>query len=363
MRRIIKILIILITLIFILLINCVNIKKEGLYAIFYTNKGKFICELYYKQTPITVGNFVGLAEGTRELTDSATGQKYKKRFYDGLIFHKVIKDVLIQGGCPNGDGTGSPGKDYWFVDEFDSSLRHDSAGILSMANTGAPNTNASQFFITLSPQPEFDNRHTVFGKVIYGLDVVKSIGDVKVDKNYKPYQDVYIKKIKILRIGEEAKQFDAEKAFAKNNEVYQKMLKEKEEKMKEFLRNQLKVDPDKIIETQIGLKYYIKRKGYGPKPKIGDYVITHYTGYLEDGTKFDSSYERNEPFKFQIGVGRVIAGWDEAVIDMAVGEKRVIILPYYLGYGERGVYNNKGYSIIPPKATLIFEIELLNISK
>lgn len=335
--------------------GCSTINKDGIYAVFYTNQGNFTCELFYKKTPITVANFVGLAEGTRELTDQTTGQKYKKRFYDGLIFHRVIKDFIIQGGCPNGDGTGSPGKDYWFVDEFDPELKHDSEGILSMANSG-PNTNGSQFFITLSAQSHLDNKHTVFGKVISGMDVVKKIGEVKTDKNDKPYNEVYIKKIKIIRIGQEAKEFDAEKEFAKKDEAYKKILKEKEEKMRDFLKNQLNVDPDKFTETQIGLKYFIKKKGYGPKPKVGSFVTTHYAGYFQEGTKFDSSYERNEPFKFQVGVGKVIAGWDEAVIDMSVGEKRVIILPYYLGYGERG------YSIIPPKATLIFEIELLKVT-
>ncbi|MBN2546007.1 MAG: peptidylprolyl isomerase [Spirochaetes bacterium] len=341
---------------FFITFGCNSVKDDGLYAVFNTNKGKFICKLYYDKTPVTVGNFVGLVEGTRELTDPSSGQKFKKPFYNGLIFHRVIKDFMIQGGCPNGNGTGRPGKDYWFVDEFDPALKHDSQGVLSMANSG-PNSNGSQFFITLAPQPHLDNKHTVFGKVVSGLDVVNKIGSVKTDKEDKPYDEVFIKTIKILRIGDAAKSFDAEAAFAKNQEVYDKMIKEQEEKMKVFLESQLKVPLDKIVETDIGLKYYIKRKGSGPKPVIGDFITAHYTGYLQDGKKFDSSHERNEPFKFQVGVGRVIAGWDEALINMQIGEKRVIILPYYLAYGERG------HSIIPPKATLIFEVELLKISK
>ncbi len=342
--------------VFFMTIGCNGVKEDGLYAVINTNKGTFICKLFYDKTPVTVGNFVGLAEGTRELTDTATGQKNKKPFYNGMIFHRIIKDFMIQGGDPNGDGTGRPGKDYWFVDEFDPSLKHDSAGILSMANSG-PNSNGSQFFITLAPQPHLDGKHTVFGKVISGEDVVFKIGAVKTDKEDKPYDEVFIKNIKILRLGDKAKAFDAEAAFAKNQEVYDKMMKELEEKMKVFLEKELKVPLDKLVETESRLKYYIKRKGAGPKPVIGDTVTINYAGYLQDGTKFDSSYERNEQYKFPVGVGRAMAGWDEAFINMQAGEKRVVILPYYLAFGE------SGYKTIPPKATLIFELELLKISK
>src|SRR4030042_5157214 len=146
--------------VFFMTFGCNSVKEDGLYAVFNTNKGKIICKLFYDKTPITVGNFAGLAEGTRELTDPGTGQKYKKPFYNGLIFHRIIKDFMIQGGCPNGDGTGGPG--YTFEDELN---QHKVVrGALAMANAG-PNTNGSQFFIVTIPAAEWlDGRHTVFGR-------------------------------------------------------------------------------------------------------------------------------------------------------------------------------------------------------
>lgn len=342
----------------VILMGCVNyssMKEDGIYAVINTNMGKFICMLYYDKTPITVGNFIGLSEGTKEFIDPKTNEKIKRPFYDGLIFHRIIKDKIIQGGCPLGAGNGSPG--YKFVDEFNANLKFDSEGLLSMANNGIPNTNGSQFFLTLEPLPFLDGKYTIFGKVINGIDILKKISNVKVNDDNKPYEDIYIKNIKIVRKGEKAKEFDPEAAFMLNNEVLRKYQEERDIKLKDFLKT-IGVDEEKIVTTKIGLRYFVRKNGYGKIPETGDLIKANYTGFLEDGTIFDSSYERKEPIEITIGVGKVISGWDEAFLTMKEGEKRVLIIPDYLGYGE---YGNP--PVIPPKATLIFEVELLSVKK
>ncbi len=174
-----------------------NLKEgEKLYATFVTSMGNMVAELYWEKAPKTVANFVGLAEGTKEWTDTKTGQKVTKPLYNGTIFHRVIPDFMIQGGDPLGNGTGGPG--YQFGDEFDPSLRHDSAGILSMANAG-PGTNGSQFFITEGPTPHLNNRHSVFGKIVEHVDLVSKIARVKRDYSDKPEKPVVIEKILIGR--------------------------------------------------------------------------------------------------------------------------------------------------------------------
>ncbi len=179
-----------------------QIEKEygaGTYAVFDTTKGMILCRLFPEKAPETVKNFIGLAEGTKEWTDPKTGTKVKKRFYDGLIFHRVIPDFMIQAGCPLGKGTGGPG--YKFKDEFDPSLKFDRPGLLAMANAG-PNTNGSQFFITEVPTSWLNNKHTIFGEVLKGMDVVKAIARVPVEskRTNKPREDVVMKKVEIIRV-------------------------------------------------------------------------------------------------------------------------------------------------------------------
>jgi peptidyl-prolyl cis-trans isomerase A (cyclophilin A) len=171
--------------------------QAGTYARFSTTEGEFVVRLFEEAAPRTVENFVGLAEGTKSFTDPSTGKPVTRPFYDGLTFHRVIDDFMIQGGCPLGTGTGGPG--YKFADEFSPTARHNRAGILSMANAG-PNTNGSQFFITLGPTPHLDNRHSVFGEVVEGLDIVQKIGRTPTGRNDRPVKDVVIEKVTIERI-------------------------------------------------------------------------------------------------------------------------------------------------------------------
>jgi len=315
--------------------------SDGLYAKIHTDKGEILLKLHYKYTPLTVINFVGLAGGTLSLGGS--NKPIGTPFYDGLKFHRVIKGFMIQGGCPLGTGTGGPG--YTFPDEIHPSLKHDSAGVLSMANSG-PGTNGSQFFITHGPTPHLDGKHTVFGKVVEGQDIVDAVE-----------QSDVIKKIEIIRVGKEAEEFKT------NQEAFDNalaMLKVKEEKEAQDRLAKIK----KVIaerwpdarKTPSGLRYIIKKEGTGEPPLAGNTVVVHYTGrLLETNRQFDSSHDRGEPIRFQVGTGRVIAGWDEALLTMKKEEKRMLIIPPELAYGSRGAAN-----VIPPDAWLLFEVELIN---
>ena len=325
--------------------------KPGLYVEFKTNTGNFLCELYYKEVPLMVANIVGLAEGTREFTDQKSGKPAKRPFYNGLIFHRIIDGFMIQGGDPTGTGRGGPG--YRLVDQISRTLKHDSEGILSMANAG-PDTNGSQFFITLGPTPHLNGKHAVFGKVVEGIDVVKKIGKVKTGQADRPIEDVIMKEVNIIRIGDEAKTFDAEKEFAKQNDAIKNREAAEQKEKDEFLK-QLGIETGKIQTTKSGLQYFVRNNGNGGTPSKGQTIIAHYAGYLTNGQKFDSSFDRKEPFSTAIGVGRVIPGWDEAFLEMKKGEKRILIIPYHLAYGEQGYPG-----VIPPKATLIFDVELLD---
>lgn len=315
--------------------------KDGLYAKIATQKGEILLKLYYDKTPLTVINFAGLAEGSLHL--GGFEKPTEKPFYDGLTFHRVIDNFMIQGGCPLGTGTGGPG--YTFPDEFDPSLKHNRPGILSMANAG-PGTNGSQFFITHVPTPHLDGKHTVFGRVIEGQDVVNAIaqGDV-------------IEKIEIIRAGKDAEKFKInqaafDKAMAEIEDAKSGALKKEKEKIKKLIKDKW----PEAHKTRSGLYYQIEAEGSGPTPKQGDVISAHYTGrLLSNNKKFDSSYDRKEPIQFPVGQGRVIRGWDEALIAMKKGEKRTLIIPPNLAYGEQGAGG-----VIPPNAWLVFDVELVD---
>jgi FKBP-type peptidyl-prolyl cis-trans isomerase len=308
--------------------------QDGLYAKFNTNKGDILVALEYKKVPGTVGNFVALAEGNMENSAKAQGTPY----YDGLKFHRVIPDFMIQGGCPQGTGTGNPG--YKFDDEFHPDLKHSGPGVLSMANAG-PGTNGSQFFITHVETPWLDNMHTVFGKVIEGQDIVDAIA-----------QGDEITTLEIVRVGAEAEAFNAIEAFRTFEGAREKRVKEE----RDAKRAELDALAVGFEETESGLRYQILQKGTGAKAEKGQTVSVHYKGQLPDGTVFDSSYKRKQPLEFPIGVGQVIAGWDEGIQLLNVGDKARLVIPSDLGYGSRGAGG-----VIPPDATLIFDVELMDV--
>jgi FKBP-type peptidyl-prolyl cis-trans isomerase len=308
--------------------------QDGLYAKIKTSKGNILLNLEYEKTPGTVGNFVALAEGNLENSAKPQGKPY----YDGLTFHRVIPDFMIQGGCPQGTGTGNPG--YKFDDEIHTDLKHDAPGKLSMANAG-PGTNGSQFFITHVATPWLDGKHTVFGSVVEGQDVVDAIkqGDT-------------MDKVEIIRQGASAEQFNAIEAFRTFEGAREKRIAAEREKAKAEL--------DKLAkgfdETASGLRYKILQKGDGKKAEKGQMVSVHYKGQLADGTVFDSSYKRNQPLDFQVGVGPVIPGWDEGICLLQVGDKASLVIPSDLAYGSAGASG-----VIPPNATLVFDVELMGV--
>ena len=353
--------------------------NEGIFAEIETNKGKIVVQLEYKKTPITVANFISLAEGN----NTQVVEKFKgKKFYNGLKFHRVIKDFMIQGGDPDGNGSGGPG--YAFKDEF-TDLKHDKGGILSMANSG-PKTNGSQFFITHKETPWLDGKHTIFGSVTSGMDVVNMI-----------QQDDVIMAMTIIRKGADAKAFDAAKTFSDyfagkaDDDAKQAAIDAEKRKMQLEVENQkkkeyaekfgtimstkssvLKKMKETSPQTASGLKYMITQKGNGVKPAEGTTVYINYAGYLEDGTLFDScvesvtrefgKYDENRakangyaPMTAQVGKYQFIPGFIEGLNLMTVGEKATLFIPSNLGYGERGAGG-----VIPPNANIIFEIELLD---
>ena len=306
---------------------------NGLFATLSTSKGEIKIELEFEKTPGTVGNFVGLSLGLINNSIKPLGEAY----YNGLKFHRVINDFMIQAGCPFGTGTGDPG--YKFDDEFHSELKHDRPGVISMANAG-PSTNGSQFFITHVETPWLDNKHTVFGNVIDGMDVVNSIS-----------QNDEIISVKINAVGDKAKAFDAAKAFEDFN-------KSKADRIKKEKENELKMLKDLskgFSKTSSGLLYKFEKENNSHKPSNGNKVKVHYKGMLLDGTVFDSSFKRNQPIEFTLGVGQVIKGWDEGISLLGIGDKASFIIPSDLAYGAAGAGG-----VIPPDATLVFEVELIS---
>jgi len=347
------------------------VKEEGIFATINTNKGAIVLQLEFQKTPVTVANFISLAQGKNEFV---TDSKLKgKPFFDGLKFHRVIQDFMIQGGDPQGTGAGGTG--YSFKDEFVPELKFDKGGILAMANSG-PKTNASQFFITHKDTPWLNGKHTIFGHVVQGMDVVNSI-----------VQDDVIKNITITQKGSLAKKFNAEKVFANyfNNkaeeerkEAEAKAAAEKIQKEKITALNTEKVNyfnsqKASATTTPSGLMYKITQKGTGAKPAAGTTVFFHYSGFFEDGNLFDSSreevaktyYKYNEmramqggynPFPFEIGKkDGMIPGFLEAINLLSFGDKMIAFIPAKLAYGESGAGG-----VIPPNATLIFELEIFD---
>ena len=308
--------------------------QDSIQAILETSKGNIIIELEFEKTPMTVANFVGLAEGNIKNDAKNIGEP----FFDGIKFHRVINDFMIQGGDPTGTGRGGPG--YKFPDEIHPDLKHSKAGILSMANSG-PGTNGSQFFITHKATPWLDGKHTVFGHVISGQDVVDKIE-----------QNDLIKHVTIKKIGPNATNFIASSVFQK----YQDLEKQKAKEKAAELEKQLSEHTKNAVKTSSGLQYIILTSSDGKKPQNGQKVSVNYSGFLLDGTMFDSSYKRNKPFEFVLGQGRVIKGWDEGVALLNEGSKAKFIIPPNLAYGSRGAGG-----LIPPNSTLIFEVELIEI--
>ncbi len=326
--------------------------ENGMYANITTDKGVIVLKLEDIKTPMTVANFVGLAEGKFVFQDSI---KFSKPYYDGLKFHRVIPDFMIQGGDPDGNGSGGPG--YKFYDETRQDLTHATAGILSMANAG-PATNGSQFFITHKATPWLDGKHTVFGHVIKGQDVVDAVA-----------QEDIIKSIKIQRVGKDAKKFNATKVF---NEHYKHIAEEYKKEAAEMVRLSALSQEDYAKEmfekvhakypnvqtTPTGLLYIIENEGDKQRVNMEDELTIHYRGtFRKDGKQFDSSYDRKTPMEFKYLVNRMIPGFEEGLKLIGVGGKIKIIIPYYNAYGAQG-----RPGAIPPFADLVFDLEILNLS-
>ena len=308
--------------------------ENGIYAKFNTSKGAVIVKLEHEKAPGTVGNFVALAEGNLENKVKPQGQP----FYNGLKFHRVIPDFMIQGGCPQGTGTGGPG--YKFDDEFHPDLKHDKPGILAMANSG-PGTNGSQFYITHVPTSWLDNKHTVFGHVVEGQDIVDAVS-----------QGDDLESIEILRVGEEAQNWNAVEAFR----TFEGSRAKREKKLMEASEAKMEELAAGFEKTESGLRYQYIVRGSGKQAEAGKTVAVHYKGTLDNGKEFDNSYSRKKPIEFQLGRGNVIEGWDEGIALLKEGDKARFVIPSHLAYGSAGAGG-----VIPPNAVLIFDVELVSV--
>lgn len=343
--------------------------KDGVYAEFVTNKGTFVAKLYHEATPLTAANFVSLAEGSNSLVDSTFRGK---KFFNGLTFHRIIKDFMIQGGDPNGDGSGNPG--YRFPDEFVDSLKHSKKGVLSMANSG-PETNGSQFFITLKETPWLDGKHTVFGEIVIGQEIVDSIGVVETTKpGDKPVSPVIMEQVNIIKKGN-----PKVASFTDEMEKVEKLKKEKEERMTEIASKQAIAMNDLMKDAKelpSGLKVYWNHKGKGVQPSEGSKVLMNYAGYFKNGRLFDSNLlEIAEKFEVvnekRKAAGqyiptptdyskdaRLIPGFKEGLLLMSIGDKITMYVPSHLAYGERGYP-----PLIEPNSDLYFELELVGLAE
>lgn len=346
--------------------------EDGLYAEFITSKGVMVAKLEQERAPISVANFISLAEGNNTMVS----EKYKKKkFYNGVIFHRVMNKFMIQTGDPQGTGQGNPG--YKFNGEFHPDLKHDKPGILSMANSG-PNSNGSQFFITEIPKPHLDNKYNVFGTLVIGLNIQDSISNVKTDNRDKPLEDVIIEELNILRKGKTAKQFDAPSVFENHFAEVERIEKEKKAKAAAILKatlDKFEMQSANAISLDSGLKYYISEKGNGEDLKETSKVLTHYAVYFENGKLLETSKleiaekldavnekrkaaNRYEPLEADIGPDAgMIAGFKEGLQQLQVGDKATLFIPYHLAYGEAGTRG------IPGKSNVIFEVEILELLK
>ena len=346
--------------------------EDGIYAEFVTTKGIMVAKLAFDKTPITVANFVSLAEGTNTLVEAP----YKdKKYYNGLIFHRVIDKFMIQGGDPLGNGSGNPG--YKFNNEFHPDLKHDKPGILSMANSG-PNTNGSQFFITEVPKPFLDNSYNVFGELVLGLEIQDSISNVQTDAGDKPIEDVVIQELNIIRKGKAAKAFNAPEIFSNHFSEIDRLEKEKAEKAKAIIESNIakfKNQKENVTTLPSGLQYIVTEKGTGEKLPETAKILTHYALFFENGKLLETSKleiaeaqnvvnearkaaNQYQPIPATIGPdARMITGFKEGLQQLSVGDKATLFIPYHLAYGESG---NRD---IPPKTNLIFEVEIIELVK
>lgn len=347
--------------------------KDGLYADIQTNKGNMVVELFYKQTPVTVANFVSLAEGTNTLVPDSLK---KKPYYDGVIFHRVIPQFMIQGGDRTGTGMGAPG--YKFGDEIVDTLRFSKKGQLAMANAG-PSTNGSQFFITQVATEWLTGRHTIFGQVVEGESVIDTIAGVKT-QNDRPISNVVIKHIQIVRKGKDAKSFDAAKVFSVYMKKQDDLAREKEEKErqeKERFSQEIKQQLAQAQTFPTGMKIYTLKQGNGVKPSHKDKVLVNYAGYLaSDYTLFDSNektiaerfgkYDQRRdnfggytpmPVEYNQRAS-LIPGFKDALLTMKVGDRIRVLIPSDLAYGAQGAGG-----VIPPNADLIFDIEIVDLAQ
>jgi cyclophilin family peptidyl-prolyl cis-trans isomerase len=300
---------------------------------------------------MTVGNFVGLAEGNLHIMDTC---HYTTPFYNGLKFHRVINDFMIQGGDPSGNGSGGP--KHRFYDEIDPSLKHSGPGIMSMANAG-PATNGSQFFITHKETPWLDGKHSVFGHVIKGQEVVNAIA-----------QGDEMSSVKIIRVGKEAESWDASKAFMDvytkikskekaKEEAFSKIAAMSEDEYKKFMFEKVKKNNPKAKQSASGLVYVIEKSGEAARPASGSKMTIHYRGtFLADGKQFDASYDRGQPMEFSYKVNRMIPGFEEGLGMLGKGAKAKLVIPYFQAYGKDG-----RPGAIPPYSDLVFDIEVMDL--
>lgn len=343
---------------------------DGLFADIQTNKGNIILKLEHEKTPVTVANFVSLAEGNNPFVS----ENYRdKKFYDGLTFHRVMRDFMIQGGDPTASGRGNPG--YRFKNEIVDSLRHSRKGILSMANSGGNKTNGCQFFITHAETPWLDGKHTVFGEVVQGLDVVDSIANVEVGQGNKPVTDVTMDAVVIVRNGKEARKFDAVQIMSDYFAEEEALEAAMQKRVQDFV-SETATQKETAEALPSGLKILKIQEGTGEKPKLGQEVLVNYAGWLSDGTLFDTSVpEIAEQFGKYEEINRMhrgdfsptpmayspdsrlIAGFKEGLLTMNIGDKVRLFIPPYLGYGPQGG------GPIPPNADLIFDIEIVGLSE